>query len=166
MDKNILIRSMVEKDWSDVSRIYWEGIQSGNATFETQVPSWEEWDQNHLKTCRMVAIHDEILTGWATINLVSKRKVYSGVAEVSIYISNDWKNKGIGRYLLKTLIQCSEENGIWTLQAGIFSKNAASIALYESLGFRRVGVRERIGKMDGEWLDTVLMERRSRNVGK
>jgi phosphinothricin acetyltransferase len=165
LDKNIFIRVMTDKDWDQVSRIYLEGIRTGIATFETHIPSWEEWNQNHLHECRLLAISNESITGWAALCSVSRRQVYSGVAEVSIYIANDWRNKGIGKFLLRNLILCSEENGVWTLQAGIFSTNTASIALHQSLGFRLVGFRERIGKLNGEWLDTMILERRSRIVG-
>jgi len=156
---------MKREDWEQVSKIYKEGIKTGNATFETDVPSWEPWILKHLPCCNLVARRKNKILGWAAVSPTSSREVYSGVAEVSIYVSKECKRTGVGLALLKELIELSEDNGIWTLQAGIFSENKASINLHKKCGFKIVGIRERIGKMDGIWRDVVLMERRSKKVG-
>jgi phosphinothricin acetyltransferase len=152
--------------WPAVESIYSQGIATGNATFETQSPSWETWNVGHLAHSRLVATDaaDQVL-GWAALSAVSGRCVYGGVAEVSVYIADAARGQGVGRQLLAALIAESEKNGIWTLQAGIFPENTASIRLHESLGFRVLGRRERIGKLAGVWRDTVLLERRSAVVG-
>jgi len=156
---------MEAEHWPEVRTIYESGIATGNATFQTGAPAWEEWDAAHVKNCRLVALeHDEIL-GWAALTPVSGRCVYAGVAEVSIYISESARGKGIGRHLLNALIAESEQHNFWTLQAGIFPENVASIRLHESCGFRMIGRREKIGQMQGVWRDTVLLERRSSTVG-
>lgn len=155
------IIDLLPEHWTQVKDIYEKGIASGNATFQTTAPEWEEWDRNHIKSCRLVAIQDNKILGWAALSQVSARPVYAGVAEVSIYIHPDAQNKGIGSLLLKALIDQSEKQHFWTLQAGIFPENEASIRLHEKHGFRLVGRRERIGKMNGIWRDTVLLERRS-----
>jgi phosphinothricin acetyltransferase len=156
---------MSSGDWLDVARIYREGIESGHATFETEVPSWERWDTAHLPFARLVACAGETVTGWAALSRVSARQVYSGVAEVSVYISADTRGQGLGGVLLEALIQESELNGIWTLQASIFPENVASIRLHQRCGFREVGRRVRIAKLHGVWRDTILLERRSQRVG-
>ncbi len=156
---------MTPDHWEAVRKIYQEGITTGNATFETSVPDWKEWDERHLPSCRLVARSDNKVLGWAALSPVSSRCVYGGVAEVSIYVTEESRGQGIGRRLLAALVQASEQNGIWTLQAGIFPENAASIQLHQHAGFRIVGRRERIGCMNGRWRDTVLMERRSAMVG-
>ena len=150
--------------WSDIKTIYEEGIATGLATFETKPPSWEEWNKNHLEICRLACIIENEICGWAALSPVSRREVYKGVCEVTIYISDNHRGKGIGDFLLKALIQQSEANGIWTLQAGIFSDNEASIKLHLKNGFRIIGSREKIGQLNGVWKDTVLMERRSKVV--
>jgi L-amino acid N-acyltransferase YncA len=160
-----LIDSMKESDWEQVRSIYIEGITSGDATFETDAPPWEKWDASHLSSCRLVARSGESVMGWAALSPVSSRCVYGGVAEVSVYIGQRYRGMGLGRALLTTLIAESEKNGLWTLQAGVFPENKASIDLHKRCGFREVGRRERIGKMDGRWRDTVLLERRSTIVG-
>jgi L-amino acid N-acyltransferase YncA len=147
-------------DWESVRSIYLEGIATGNATFETAAPSWDDWDANHLRCCRLVAREGGSVVGW----VVSGRAVYKGVAEVSVYVARSAQGKGIGRSLLDRLIEESEREGIWTLQAGIFPENEVSIELHKKLGFREVGRRERIGQLSGEWRDVVLMERRSAAV--
>jgi phosphinothricin acetyltransferase len=154
-------------DWEDVRAIYLEGIETGQATFETMVPSWEKWDSNHLPFARLVAIEEggENIKGWAALSPVSARSVYAGVAEVSVYVAQDYRGKGAGKALLEKLIDQSELNGIWTLQASIFPENRASIALHQSCGFRKIGARERVAKLGGFWRDTVLLERRSKQVG-
>jgi phosphinothricin acetyltransferase len=158
----VLFRQMRSEDWVSVSEIYLEGIKSGNATFETEVPSWEKWDSSHLKPCRITALLDGEIVAWAALVTVSARKVYSGVAEVSIYVSDTHKGKGIGRSLLERLISESETEGFWTLQAVIFPENLASLKIHHDLGFRKVGFREKIAMMNDKWRDTILFERRSR----
>ena len=156
---------MTPEDWPEVARIYKEGIATGLATFETDVPHWTSWDQAHMETCRLVAAEATDLAGWAALSPVSSRCVYGGVAEVSIYIAREARGKGLGLDLLKALIHESENAGIWTLQSGIFPENTASIKLHEKGGFRRIGYRERIGCLHGIWKDNVLFERRSPSVG-
>ena len=162
----IEIRNLTAEDWEAVRAIYLAGIATGQATFETGAPAWAEWNNNHLLAPRLVAIAHEAIVGWAALSLVSARSVYRGVAEVSVYVAPAHQGRGIGRALLEALVRQSEENGIWTLQAGIFPENVASISLHKSCGFREVGTRERIGQMKGVWRDTVLLERRSNVVGK
>lgn len=149
-------------------QIYLEGIDTGHATFETAAPSWEEWDANHLKLGRVVAISADSgeVVGWAAMNRVSARKVYAGVAEVSVYVANNARQMGVGKALLNSLVQTSEQNGLWTLQASVFPENVASLTLHKSCGFRQVGTRERIGRLNGVWRDTILLERRSKLAGK
>ena len=153
------------QQWPQVAAIYQEGIATGQATFEMAVPAFEHWDRNHLGIARFVAGQGGIIVGWAALSLVSQRQVYAGVAEVSVYVAAASRGSGVGRQLLEALIDESERNGIWTLQAGIFPENAASIALHLACGFREVGRRERIGKMNGQWRDTLLFERRSSRIG-
>jgi phosphinothricin acetyltransferase len=155
---------MVPVDWNSVAVIYKEGIDTGNATFQKDVPSWEEWDRSHLKTCRIVAEAEGRVEGWAALTAVSGRCVYAGVAEVSVYVSEKFKGQKIGTRLLEALISESEKEGFWTLQAGIFPENLASLKIHKNLGFREVGYREKIGKMDGVWRDTILLERRSKKI--
>ncbi len=148
-----------------VGEIYTEGIATGMATFETSVPSWEDWDKAHMDIGRIVALENGVVLGWAALSPVSSRCVYGGVAEVSVYVAAEARGKGVGKYLLNQLIQISEENGLWTLQSGIMKANVASIALHEKCGFRTIGYRERVGQLNGQWKDNVLMERRSTVVG-
>ena len=155
------IRQLEPGDWQDVARIYEEGILTGNATFETAVPSWEAWDAGHLGDHRLVVTLDGDVVGWAALSAVSDRACYSGVAEHSIYVAERARGLGFGRQLLAALIASSEARGFWTLQAGVFPENEASIALHTALGFRVVGVRERLGRAHGVWRDVVLLERRS-----
>jgi L-amino acid N-acyltransferase YncA len=154
-------RTLRPQDWPDVVRIYEEGMLTGNATFETQLPSWEAWDAAHLAEHRLVVTLDDDVVGWAALSPYSDRECYRGVAEESIYIAERVRGLGFGRQLLGALIESSESAGIWTLQAGIFPENEASIALHVALGFRVVGVRERLGRLRGAWRDVVLLERRS-----
>lgn len=161
----IAIERMTAEHWDAVRQIYEQGMATRNATFETVVPEWTEWDARHLPACRLIAMRGNELVGWAALSAVSSRKVYRGVAEVSVYVADKAQGQGIGSVLLSSLITESERNGIWTLQAGILAENAASIHLHEKAGFRVVGRRERIGQLDGQWRDTILMERRSRTVG-
>lgn len=162
----INIDPMNASDWEDVRRIYLEGIDTGNATFQQDAPSWEEWDMGHLSQCRFVARSQGVVMGWTALSPTSSRSVYAGVTEVSVYVSQHHRGMGVGRRLLKQLIESSEEHGIWTLQSGIFPENKASIQLHRTLGFREVGRRERIGQMNGIWRDVLLLERRSKVVGR
>jgi len=161
----VVIEEMDPAHWQQVRQIYQEGIETGLATFETELPSWEKWDEAHLPFARLVAIAQGLVQGWAALSAVSTRAVYSGVAEVSVYVSASWRGQGVGTALLKRLVDDSQKNGIWTLQSGIFPENVSSIALHESCGFRVVGTRKRIGKLHGIWRDTVLLERRSEVMG-
>lgn len=163
----ISIRSMTASDWEAVSRIYQDGMDTNLATFQSECPSYAQWDASHLRKCRLVALDTEgRVLGWAALSPVSARSVYTGVAEVSIYVSADEKGKGIGAKLLLALTDVSEREGLWTLQSGIMANNAASIRLHEKCGYRIVGYREGIGcDRNGVWRDTVLMERRSTVVG-
>jgi L-amino acid N-acyltransferase YncA len=157
----IVVRPLLKTDWQSISKIYEEGIATGIATFETEVPNWELWNEKYLKHCRIVAELDREVVGFAVLSQVSKREVYKGVAEVSVYVSNSHKGQHIGETLLNHLIKESEANGFWTLQAAIFSENTVSIHLHKKCGFRVVGIREKIGKLYGRWYDNYLLERRS-----
>ena len=141
--------------------IYEQGIAGGNATFETEAPSWDDWDRSHLEGHRLVALQDDKIVGWAALSPVSERCVYAGVAENSVYVAADAQGRGVGRALLEELIAGAERDGIWTIQTGIFPENEASIELHQRCGFRVVGTRERIGQHHGVWRDVVFMERRS-----
>jgi phosphinothricin acetyltransferase len=159
------IDRMKASDWTEVRSIYLEGIAGGNSTFETEAPSWEKWDEAHLQIARLVMRDRDGVVGWAALSPVSKRSVYRGVAEVTVYVAEKVRGQGIGRALLDALISESETNGIWTLQASIFPENIASAELHLRCGFREVGRRERIAMLNGIWRDTLLFERRSKNVG-
>lgn len=159
------IRSMTAADWPEVRDIYSQGIATGNATFETEAPPWPDWDRAHMASCRLVFTDGEAVLGWAALTPVSSRCVYQGVAEVSVYVDEIARGRGTGSKLMAALIPASESAGIWTLQAGIFPENQASIGLHRKFGFRVIGRRERVGKMDGRWRDVALMERRSQVVG-
>ncbi len=156
---------MGRADWPAVRAIYLAGIATGHATFETRAPAWGKWHATHLARPRLVAVSGNDEVGWAALSRVSSRRVYSGVAEVSVYVNEISRGLGVGRLLLERLILESEALGIWTLQASIFPENRASISLHKALGFRKVGTRRHIGKMDGVWRDTVLFERRSKVAG-
>jgi len=160
----MIIKPLEKRHYPSVSKIYSEGLSTGIATFETDVPTWEQWDEKFLAECRYILKVDNEIVAWAAISAVSKRKVYKGVAEDTIYVSKAYQGKGLGNILLNHLILKSEENGFWTLQAGIFPQNKASIKLHKDCGFRIVGVREKIARRDGKWFDNVLMERRSKKV--
>lgn len=162
---NVEIVHMTAEDWPTVQAIYRAGIASGNATFETEVPEWEQWDAKHLLFARLVAVVDGEVKGWAALSPVSTRRVYRGVAENSVYVSADSQGLGLGRLLLDRLINESETNGVWTLQNSIFPENVASLNLHRSFGFREVGRRERIAQLNGVWRDTIFMERRSTVAG-
>ena len=157
---NCVIDKMRDSDWEQVREIYLEGIRSGHSTFETEAPSWECWNEAHLPFARLVMRAAERVNGWAALSLVSKRQVYRGVAELTVYVAESARGQGIGRALLEALIEESERNGIWTLQASIFPENVASIELHRRCGFREVGRRERIAMLHGVWRDTLLFERR------
>ena len=156
---------MRDEDWEQVRAIYLEGIATGHATFETEAPSWERWDAGHLRQPRLAARGGGEILGWAALSPVSKRRAYAGVAEVSVYVGGGGRGRGVGRALLEALVGESETCGIWTLQAGVFPENAASVRLHLRCGFREVGRRERIGRLHGVWRDTLLFERRSKVVG-
>ena len=159
------ISQMTPTDWPAVRAIYETGIATGHATFQTAAPEWEAWDAGHLRSCRIVA-HDDSnkVSGWAALSAVSSRPVYAGVCEVSVYVAPEARGRGVGRELLEALITAAEADGRWTLQAGIFPENAASLALHERCGFRIVGRRERLGRLHGVWRDVLLLERRSAAV--
>ncbi|HYJ88530.1 MAG TPA: GNAT family N-acetyltransferase [Pyrinomonadaceae bacterium] len=165
--RRVQIRPLFREDWDRVLAIYLEGMATGLATFETAAPTWEKWDSAHHNFARLVAVSNEDgqLAGWAALSPVSSRAVYSGVAEVSVYVGNEFRRQGVGGMLLDTLIEQSESNSIWTLQASIFPENNASIALHVNRGFREIGTRERVAKLNGIWRNTVLLERRSQIVG-
>lgn len=155
-------RLMQSSDWEAVRQIYLLGIATGNATFQTGAPEWEAWDRQHLPSLRFVAVKDNVVLGWIALSAVSAREVYRGVAEVSVYVSPEQRGNGVGKLLLDRVIQESTRYGIWTLQAGIFPENEASLALHSRLGFRTVGRREKLGKLAGVWRDVLLLEWRSR----
>jgi phosphinothricin acetyltransferase len=171
---SIRVDPLRPSDWGDVRRIFLEGIATGNATFETEAPDWETWDRAHRSDCRLIARDAAAVAsartpfsvlGWAALTRVSQRRAYDGVAEVSVYVAASARGKGVGTALLGELVRASEAAGVWTLQAGIFPENAASIAIHEACGFRRVGLRERIARLHGVWRDVVLLERRSPSAG-
>lgn len=162
---SFVIEPMRPEDWPAVRDIFAEGIAGGNATFEAAPPEWGRWNADHLEACRLVAREGMQVLGWAAMSPVSGRCVYGGVAEVSVYVSTRGQGRGVGGALLRALVVASEEAGMWTLQAGVFPENAASLALHQRCGFRVVGTRERLGRHGGRWRDVVLLERRSRVVG-
>jgi phosphinothricin acetyltransferase len=161
----VSIGPLTPGDWEAVRRIFVEGIASRDATFETAAPSWEEWDAGHLPEPRLAARDGDRLLGWAVLSPFSTRACYAGVAEVSVYVADGARGRGIGKSLLTELVRRSEAAGLWTLQAGIFPENAASIALHERCGFRVVGVRRGLGHENRLFRDVVLLERRSDTVG-
>jgi len=156
---------MAPADWIQVAAIYREGIDTGNATFETDAPPWERWDETHLAFGRIVAVDGARVAGFTALSGVSDRCAYAGVAEVSVYVGAQWRGFGVGGRLLDGAIEAAERAGLWTLQAGVFPENAPSLALFSGRGFRSVGLRERIGKLRDVWRDVLLLERRSRVVG-
>jgi phosphinothricin acetyltransferase len=160
----IAIRDMQADDWAAVRAIYEDGIREGNATFETEAPGWDAWDAAHPEL-RLVAERDGVVVGWAALSTVSDRCCYRGVADVSVYVGATARGAGVGRALLDELVSRSEAAGYWTLQAGIFPENEASLRLHRACGFRDVGVRERLGELGGTWRDVVFLERRSAVVG-
>jgi L-amino acid N-acyltransferase YncA len=158
------IRELWPEDWPAVREIYEQGIRGGDATFETEPPSWERWNAAHPEL-RLVVEHDGAVAGWAALSPVSGRRCYRGVGEVSVYVAEKARGAGFGRVLLDELVKRSEQNGYWTLTAGVFPENEASIRLHKACGFREVGARERIGELRGVWRDVILLERRSTLVG-
>ena len=156
------IEKLTQKHWKEVAKIYQDGIETKNATFRTQVPTWKYWNKTHQQHSRFVLLENEVVLGWCAISLVSKREAYIGVAEVSVYVSLQSLGKGIGNMLMEILIMTSEENGIWTLYSSLFPENKGSIRLHVKNGFRKIGFREKIAQQDGIWRDTVLYERRSK----
>lgn len=159
------VEEMSASDWTQVADIYMEGIMTKIATFQSTIPSWEEWNKGHCESCRLVARAGDTILGWAALSPYSSRCVYAGVAEVSIYIGKQYQGQRVGKALLEKLIEISEENGFWTLQSGIIKENISSLNLHKKCGFREVGYREKLGKMDnGKWHDVVLVERRSKIV--
>jgi L-amino acid N-acyltransferase YncA len=160
----VMVRDLRSGDWLEVARIYEEGIATGNATFETEIPSWEAWDAGHLTEHRFVAVEAGRVVGWIALASVSARACYAGVAEVSAYVAADARGEGVGGELLAALISSSEQGGIWTLQTGVFPENEGSFRLLRRFGFRVVGIHERIGRLHGVWRDVVLVERRSEVV--
>ncbi len=161
----VAVDAMHPGDWSRVCAIYLEGILSGNATFETEPPAWDQWDRGHLPIARLVARNEEIVVGWAALSPVSVRNCYSGVAEISVYVASALRGQRIGPTLLRELIRQSEEHGIWTLQGSVFPENVASLRMCSTQGFRQVGRRKHIAKLNGLWRDTILVERRSERIG-
>jgi len=163
---SVTLRALEAADWPSVAEIYRQGIASGDATFETEVPTWEAWDAARLPEARLVAESEGAVVGYAALSPVSSRCAYAGVAEVTVYVAENARGRGVGRILLEGLVEASEALGIWTLHAGIFPENEASLALHRRVGFRVVGVWERLGRFhDGRWRDVVLLERRSARVG-
>ena len=158
------MRDLRADEWPEVARIYEEGIATGNATFETEVPSWEAWDESHLAGHRLVAEEDGRVVGWIALAPVSRRPCYEGVAEISVYVAETARGEGVGSELLAAVVLSAERDGIWTLQTSVFPENEPSLALLHRFGFRTVGTRERIGRLHGVWRDTVLVERRSEVV--
>jgi phosphinothricin acetyltransferase len=161
----VTIRELRPDDWPAVRAIYEEGIRGGDATFETETPSWERWDATHPEL-RLVAEGDGLVVGWAALSPVSDRCCYEGVGEVSVYVGEAARGAGVGRELLGALVERSERAGYWTLTASLFPENEGSIRLHKACGFREVGVRERLGELRGVWRDVLLLERRSPVVGR
>lgn len=159
------LRHINPTNWKDIASIYKLGIDTDMATFETEIPSWDTWDLSHIQSCRIAAWLDTKMLGWAALSAVSDRCVYGGVAEVSVYVDTNHDRKGIGTQLMEAIIVESEKEGIWTLQAGIFRNNEASIRLHKKVGFREIGYREKIGQRNGIWYDNVILERRSKIIG-
>ncbi|WP_228852737.1 GNAT family N-acetyltransferase [Aegicerativicinus sediminis] len=164
MIKSVFIRPIFKEDWKEIASIYKQGMETGIATFETELPSWKKWKKSHLIDISIAAQFNNKVIGFATLSPTSKRKAYKGVAEVSIYVGSEYSNRGVGKKLMEELISISEMHGFWTLQSAIFLENKASIYLHEKFGFRKIGFREKIGQRNGRWFDNILMERRSKNV--
>ena len=164
VESGILIGDLRPEHWPEVARIYADGIATGNATYETEVPSWQQWDRAHLPEHRFVALRDGAVVGWVAVSSVSDRCVYGGVVENSVYVDEQVRGQGVGRLLLERLVGSTEAAGIWTIQTGIFPENEVSLRLHERVGFAVVGRRKRLGKLHGVWRDVLLLERRSELV--
>jgi L-amino acid N-acyltransferase YncA len=162
---DLIIDKLTADDWEQVRAIYIEGIATGQATFEVEAPTWDQFDASHLVECRLTARAQSQIIGWAVLSPVSRRQAYEGVAEVSVYVASGHRGRGVGKALLESIIVMSERHGIWTLQGATFPENTASLRLQERCGFRVVGRRERIARRHGTWRDTIITERRSRVVG-
>ena len=162
--RQITVSDLRPEHWSEVARIYGEGIATGNATFETSVPSWEDWNSSHLEAHRLVALDEGNVVGWVAVSPVSDRCVYGGVVENSVYVAEEARGRGIGLLLLAGLIRSTEQAGIWTIQTGIFPENDGSVRLHELVGFGVVGRRKQLGKLHGVWRDVLLLERRSSTI--
>lgn len=162
----VQISDMTDSHADAVLAIYQAGLDTGLASFEVTAPAWPEWDAAHLPDHRFVAVGDDDVLGWVAVSPVSSRCVYAGVVEHSVYVAPAAKGQGVGRRLLDALITSTEAAGIWTIQAGVFPENTASLALHHVAGFRVIGVRERVGKHQGRWRDVVLLERRSNVAGR
>jgi len=164
---NFVIDNMKREDFDEIVRIYKQGIKTGISTFQTKAPTYEDWDEGHIKECRLVARQEDKLLGWVSVSKIFQREVYNGLLELSIYIDEEARGKGVGLKLMNSLIEESEKHGIWSLQSLIIKENEASIALHEKCGFRQVGFWEKVGKMasDNLWYDVVIMEKRSDIVG-
>ncbi len=156
----MVVRTLVSSDWPDVARIYGEGLATGVATFETEMPSWEAWNGAHLPAPRLVAERDGTVVGWVAVSRVSRRPAYRGVVEHSIYVDAGARGSGVGRTLMEALVAEAPDHDIWTIQTSVIEANQASLRLHETLGFRVVGRRERIAQLDGAWRDTLLLELR------
>jgi L-amino acid N-acyltransferase YncA len=161
---SVEVRDLRPEEWAEVARIYAEGIATGNATFETDVPSWAAWDAGHLAEHRFLAERDGRVVGWIALSPASRRPCYAGVAEISVYVAEAARGNGVGTELLAAVVASAERDGLWTLQTSVFPENEPSLALLRRFGFRTVGTRERIGQLHGVWRDTVLVERRSEVV--
>jgi len=160
------IKRFEKKDWDKIRDIYKSGIETGIATFESNLPSWEKFDKDHLDFCRLAAVENEKIIGWIALSLMNDKDYYSGVAEVSIYIHEDFRNKGVGKVLLQKAIEDSEKNGLWTLQAKIIEDNISSIKLHKKCGFKLVGIREKLGRdKNGTFINVWLFEKRSEKQG-
>ena len=158
------IEALRPEHWPAVAHVYEEGIETRNATFETDVPTWDAWDSSHLPEHRFVALREGEVVGWVAVSAVSSRCVYAGVVENSVYVAESARGHGVGRSLLEALIASTEAAGIWTIQAGMFPENEGSVRLHQALGFEEVGTHKRLGKLDGVWRDVLMLERRSPTV--
>lgn len=163
---DMIIEKLEEKHWGQVREIYIQGIETEISTFTTEAPTFEEWDKSHIKGARLVATEGDKVLGWVALSPTSSRCAYRGVAEVSVYVREGYKGMGVGKFLLNSMVELSEEMGFWTLQSLVITENTGSIALHKKCGFRELGVREKVGKMNNKvWLDVTIMERRSKVVG-
>lgn len=160
-----MIRNLLSSDAAPVLEIYRQGLDTGEASFETHPPDWPAWNAKYLQVCRLLSVDGEAVLGWAALAPVSARSCYRGVAEVSIYVASQHAGKGVGNELMGALVEASEEQGIWSLYSSIFPENEATRRLHRRHGFREVGIRERIAQQHGRWRDTLILERRSRRVG-